>query len=125
MRSEAMPDLPEREHIPWEMLVKDDLGTVALWCPEAAASGKALMSVRIQRDHNTAPDHPQDVAEVVLDDVQFRHHAGCLPRRVVICLDMDQAHQLGLILLKAARTNLRAVWVAEQRREEGGDPAEN
>jgi hypothetical protein len=125
MRSEAMPDLPEREQIPWQMLVKDDLGTVALWCPDAAASGKALMSVRIQRDHNTAPDHPEDFAEFVLDDVQFRHLGEFLPRRVLICLRMDQAHQLGLILLDAARTNLRAVWVAEQRREEGGDPAEN
>ena len=120
-----MPDLPEREHIPWEMLVKDDLGTVALWCPDAAASGKALMRVRIQRDHNTAPDHPEDFAEFVLDNIECRYGDAYLPPCLLICLRMHQAEQLGLILLKAARTNLRAVWVAEQRREEGGDPAEN
>jgi hypothetical protein len=120
-----MPDLPEREQIPWELLVEDELGTVALTCPESDDIGKALMIVRIQRDHNTAPDHPEDFAEFVLDNIECRYGEAYLPPCLLICLRMDQAHQLGLILLDAARTNLRAVWVAEQRREEGGDPAEN
>jgi hypothetical protein len=118
-----MPD--ETEELPWELLIVDELGTVALSCPESADTGKALMSVRVVRNPNCYPDHPEDFAEFVLDDIQFRHRAGCLSRRVFVCLRMHQAEQLGLILLKAARTNPRAVWVAEQRREEGGDPAEN